>query len=104
MMVFSCTTAEIPLEKNPTPITQTVKYTTDVKPIIDNYCLSCHGAVNPNAGLSLVTYQQVRNSTQNGNLIARINDQVNPMPQGQLMSVEKRAIIAKWREDGYLEN
>ena len=71
----SCTTAEIPLEEDPDPITQTVTYVGDVKAIIDNNCTTCHGTVNPNAGLSLVTYQQVRNSAENGNLIPRMNNE-----------------------------
>lgn len=104
LLSYSCTTAEIPLEQDPDPIPTTVTYVSDVKTIIDNNCISCHGAVSPNAGLSLVTYQQVKNSAQNGNLIARMNDQVNPMPQGQILSVNIRAIIDKWRDDGFLEN
>ena len=100
----ACTTAIVPLEEDPTPITNTITYTGDVKAIIDNNCLTCHGAVNPNAGLSLVTYQQVRNSAENGNLIARMNDAVNPMPQGGLLSAQTRAVIDKWKDDGFLEN
>ncbi|MFD2567260.1 c-type cytochrome domain-containing protein [Pseudotenacibaculum haliotis] len=100
----SCTTAEIPLEEDPDPITQTVTYVGDVKAIIDNNCTTCHGTVNPNAGLSLVTYQQVRNSAENGNLIPRMNNATSPMPPSGILPAATRAIIDKWRQDGFLEN
>lgn len=99
----SCTTAEIP-EETTAPITATVKYNPDVEAIMFNNCLNCHGAQNPSAGLSLTTYQLVRASTENGNLIQRMNNAANPMPPSGILSGETRAIMNKWVGDGYLEN
>jgi mono/diheme cytochrome c family protein len=104
LLMTACTTAEIPLEEEPDPILTTVTYISDVKTIIDNNCITCHGTVNPNAGLSLVSYAQVKNAAENGNLIPRMNNAISPMPPVGLLSVETRAIIDKWRDDGFLEN
>jgi mono/diheme cytochrome c family protein len=104
LTMASCTTTEIPLDEVSDPIIELVTYTGDVKAIIDNNCIGCHGTTNPSAGLSLVTYQQVRNSAENGNLIARMNNPTNPMTQGGLLSANTRAIIDAWADDGFLEN
>lgn len=104
LIMTSCTTAEIPLEEDPDPITTTITYNADVKTIIDNNCVACHGAVNPNAGLSLTTYLQVKNAAENGNLIARMNNALNPMPPAAILPAQTRAVIDKWRDDGFLEN
>ncbi|MEQ6123756.1 hypothetical protein AAON49_06105 [Pseudotenacibaculum sp. MALMAid0570] len=104
LFISSCTTAEIPLEEDPDPINETITYVDNVKTIIDNNCTTCHGAVNPNAGLSLVTYLQVRSAAENGNLIPRMNNATNPMPPSGVLPAATRAIIDKWRDDGFLEN
>ena len=99
-LMVSCTTAEIPL---PNISDKTVTYTEDIQPIIFNNCLTCHSSVNPRNGLILETYDQVKNSAQNGTLIARMNDAANPMPQSGLLTPEKRALVDKWKADGFLE-
>lgn len=103
MMILgvSCTTAEIPLAGQ---VTGRVTYERDIKPIIFNNCLTCHSAVNPRNGLILETYEQVRNSAQNGTLIARMNDAANPMPQSGLVPANQRALLDKWRTDGFPQN
>ncbi len=99
--IASCTTAEIPLAG--APVDRTVTYTQDIQPIMFNNCLTCHSSVNPRNGLILETYSQVKNSAQNGTLIARMNDAANPMPQSGLLTADKRALVDKWKADGYLE-
>lgn len=101
LLGISCTTAEIPLAE--VPVDRTVTYTQDIQPIIFNNCLTCHSSVNPANGLILETYQQVKNSAQNGTLIARLNDAANPMPQSGLLTADKRALFDKWKVDGYIE-
>lgn len=102
-VLTNCTTAEIPLAGQ-TSIDRKVTYQQDIQPIIFNNCLTCHSSVNPRAGLILETYNQTKNSAQNGTLIQRLNDVANPMPQGGLLTAEKRALFDKWIADGYLEN
>lgn len=102
-LFISCTEAVIE-DLPPDPIPTQIKYNDDVKAIIDANCVSCHGAISPNAGLSLTTYQQVRDATENGNLINRINNVSAPMPPSNLMPSTNRAIIDQWVLDGYIEN
>ncbi len=100
-LIISCTTAEIPLAG--APVDRTVTYSQDIQPIMFNNCLTCHSSVNPRNGLILETYSQVKNSAQNGTLIDRMNDVANPMPQSGLLTADKRALVDKWKADGYLE-
>ena len=104
LLMSSCTTTEIPLDVIGDPITEIITYDGDVKAIIDNNCVACHSGLAASAGLSLVTYQQVRSSAENGNLIARMNNATNPMPQGGILPAATRAIIDAWATDGFPEN
>ena len=104
LLATSCTTAEIPLDEVGDPITDIVTYDADVKTIIDNNCTTCHGSVRPQAGLSLVSYQQVRTAAESGNLIPRMNNATNPMPPSGILPAATRALIDKWADDGFLEN
>lgn len=100
-LIASCTTAEIPLAS--APVDRTVTYTQDIQPIMFNNCLTCHVSNGVASFLPLVNYEQVKNSAQNGNLIVRMNDAANPMPQSGLLTADKRALVDKWKADGYLE-
>jgi len=103
-LIFSnCTTTEIPLD-DVEPILINVTYDADVKTIIDNNCVSCHISGGQASFLSLTNYAEVKMSAESGSLIARMNDLVNPMPQSGLLSAQTRAIIDKWKADGFLEN
>lgn len=101
ILLINCTTAEIPLVDIPTD--RTITYSQDIEAIIFNNCLTCHSSVNPRNGLILETYTQVKNSAQSGSLISRMNDAANPMPQAGLLTADKRALIDKWKADGFLE-
>lgn len=102
-LLTNCTTAEIPIPDT-TPIIEKVTYEANVKAIIDNNCITCHGTVSPSAGLTLVNYSQVRNSAENGTLIARMNSSSNPMPPNGKLVQSSLDLIDKWKEDGFLEN
>ncbi|WP_241676890.1 hypothetical protein [Chryseobacterium sediminis] len=85
-----------------TPITVPVKYTADVKPIVDNNCIGCHsaGSFKP-----FVTYDQVKNNID-GILdrIQRPNGDPEKMPQGGSLSATQINIFIKWKADGLNEN
>ncbi|MBB6331877.1 hypothetical protein HNP24_002827 [Chryseobacterium sediminis] len=85
-----------------TPITVPVKYTADVKPIVDNNCIGCHsaGSFKP-----FVTYDQVKNNID-GILdrIQRPNGDPEKMPQGGSLSSAQINIFIKWKADGLNEN
>lgn len=97
---FSCSTATI----EEVIITEPVTYNADVSVIITNNCLPCHAGGVPAAGLTLEGYTNVRSSTENGNLLNRINNVSNPMPQSGLMAPDLIATIEQWAEDGFIEN
>jgi hypothetical protein len=84
------------------------KYTQDIKPIIDNNCVSCHGAIPSNgAPMSLVTYAQVKDALQNRGLLDRISRaQGAPgmMPNlGTRLPQATIDLIIDWNTDGLLE-
>ncbi|MDP5078595.1 MAG: hypothetical protein NWQ19_10885 [Nonlabens sp.] len=84
-----------------------VKYDTQVAPIIQSQCLSCHNGPNANGGLRLENFTQVRNSAQSGSLIDRITrDASDPlvMPLGGRLPQATINIILQWQADGFLEN
>ncbi|MCP1298167.1 hypothetical protein REB14_05280 [Chryseobacterium sp. ES2] len=85
-----------------TPITAPVKYTADVKPIMDNSCAGCHsaGSFKP-----LVTYDQVKNNID-GILdrIQRPNGDPEKMPKGGSLSAAQINMFIKWKADGLNEN
>lgn len=85
-----------------------VTYNDNVKTIIDNNCIFCHGNPPTNgAPNSLVTYDQVKNSVMNANLIARISAQsgeTGAMPfGGPRLPQNLIDIIIQWETDGLLE-
>ncbi|UKB83424.1 hypothetical protein LF887_20785 [Chryseobacterium sp. MEBOG06] len=85
-----------------TPIIVPVKYTEDIKPIMDNNCVSCHSAASFKP---LVTYDQVKNNID-GILdrIQRANGVPGKMPQGGSLSATQVNIFIKWKTDGLTEN
>jgi hypothetical protein len=98
-VVFSCDSAtydEISGEvTNPT-------YTSNVKPIIVNNCLSCHSQVGAQYP-TMETYLQVREATEKGDVICRIDDQScgAVMPQSGRMPQTNINNIRKWAANGY---
>ena len=86
----------------------TTRYTTDVKPIIDNNCISCH-ADTPQFGapMPLTTLEAVKEAIINRNLIGKISRPDGApglMPYGgprlPQNSIDK---IVDWRDSNYLE-
>lgn len=83
--------------------TTSVTYSTDIAPIMTNYCLTCHSGAAPEAGLNLDNYTDVKAAVQNGQLVDRVNDANSPMPPSGLMSITNREKIEDWIDGGYLE-
>ena len=106
--LFSC--ADHGLEDLTDPVEEIdlVTYNDNVKTIIDNNCIFCHN--NPpinGAPNSLLTYDQVKSSVLNSNLIGRISSQsgeVGAMPfGGPRLPQNLIDIIVQWQTDGLLE-
>jgi len=107
MILFSgCTQSIIPGEyiESTIPIDSIVTYENQIRSIISQNCITCHSGSNPNGNLRLENYNQVRNASENGTLIQRINDAANPMPTSGLMSASTRALFDEWVKGGFIEN
>lgn len=101
----NCTKAFISDETETTnPIDKIITYNGDVKSIMTNSCITCHGGPSPSASLDLSTFTNVKNAAINRNLLERMNDAAAPMPQSGLLLLSIRKIMDKWKADGYLEN
>lgn len=98
----SCTKAIID-ENGSTTTSDTITYTEHIQPIMFNNCTTCHAGETPLGGLDLSSYATVRTSTEYGNLIDRINNVSNPMPASGLLPENKRQMLGKWSENGFLE-
>ncbi len=103
-MMSSCSEGYIPIDEATTIPTGPITYQTHISPVISSRCISCHSVSNPQGDLILETYNQVRNSVENGTLIQRINDPADPMPTTGLMPASTRALFDEWVNNGYLEN
>jgi mono/diheme cytochrome c family protein len=64
--------------------TANMTYSTDIKPILQANCYSCHGNGNAEGGRSLGSYESVKDAVEDGNLIGTITHAAGypPMPQG----------------------
>lgn len=78
-------------------------YTKNIEPIIKSNCTGCHsgGSQFPNLG----TYAEVKQATQNGSLICRI-DQTQAcgsvMPPSGAMSKQTVDMIKLWQQQGFV--
>jgi predicted CXXCH cytochrome family protein len=86
--------------KTPTP--ETVKYTTNIKPIMQEKCNSCHNSGNSNYS----TYQLTKDNINIIlNRIQRENGDNLLMPQGRpKLSQADINLFIKWKADGLLDN
>jgi uncharacterized membrane protein len=77
-------------------------YTSNVKPVIENNCLSCHSAAGAQYPI-METYVQLRDATEIGAVICRIDDQScgAVMPQSGRMPQTSINTIKKWAANGY---
>ncbi len=80
-----------------------VTYLDDIQSIFNSNCVSCHGEVAPQAGLSLHTYAAVRAGVEGGNVLARMTNAAAPMPPSGLLPGATIEIIQQWVADGYPE-
>lgn len=79
----------------------TVTYTKQIKKIIDDNCVSCHGPSLQQSGVILVTYSDVKTKADQGRIKARVIDG-NPsfMPQGTELSPAQKSLILCWLSNG----
>ncbi|SIQ21127.1 hypothetical protein [Maribacter ulvicola] len=81
----------------------TVTYNSDVKQIIHNNCVTCHGGPSPSARLDLTSLSKLKEAMKHKDLIKRINDKNDPMPPKEMLSLKERLLVFKWMKDGLLK-
>ncbi len=69
----SCKEKEDDTKKEEPTACSTVTYTANIKTLVDNTCVGCHGTTSPSGNISLVTYDNVKQAAMNGKLIDAIN-------------------------------
>jgi len=96
------------LRQNPNPPGSVllVSYEEIVKPVIDSACVNCHNDNNQaQAGnLSLASYSQLR-AAYGAALVARINNNDNPMPPGapQEVRADIARLLTNWETQNFPE-
>ncbi|MBT2620776.1 MULTISPECIES: c-type cytochrome [Chryseobacterium] len=104
-LLISCESRTYEEISDNTPITQQVKYTTDIKPIIDANCISCHSVNGPAAYKPFTNYDLVKASIDDMlNRIQRPLGDPEKMPQGGSLPQSQINIFIKWKADGLIEN
>ncbi len=79
-----------------------VSYTNDIRPIVSNYCATCHHGDDPAGGFVLDSYEDVRAKVESGVLLDRINDELDPMPPAGMMSSRQRALFKAWADGEFV--
>ena len=92
------------------PITGQVDYNSQIQPIFNSYCTNCHGGA---AGLSLTSYNNLMNGSNDGDVIIPYNHSSSPlwihvnsgyMPPGNNdLTDDQVDLIAQWIDEGALE-
>lgn len=88
-----------------TPVPEQVRYTVDVKPIIETNCIGCHSPGGPAASKPLTSYDLVKGNIDN--IIDRIQRPLGTagrMPPGGSLSQSQINFFIKWKADGLIEN
>ena len=80
-----------------------VSYSNDIAPIVENFCITCHAGDEPEGDLRLTSYAAVRREAERGDLLARINDHKDPMPEDGLLPMYMRRMFQAWADKGYLK-
>ena len=79
-----------------------VSYSNDIRPIVNNFCTTCHAGDDPEGEFVLTSYADVRKHAEKGELLKRINDAKKPMPQNGLLPPYMRRLFQVWADGGYV--
>ena len=80
-----------------------ITYISDIQQIMQENCVGCHNSNISSGGVRLESYEDVRSSTQTGDLISEIASTMPP-PPNQIMPIELRNKIIVWHANGCPEN
>jgi hypothetical protein len=87
--------------------TSNVKYSTHIKPLIQNACQGCHNAANAGGGIDLSAYSGVKAIADNGKFFGSVshNSGYSPMPKnGNKLTDCQINMVKIWINKGALQN
>lgn len=90
-----------PAPNCPQADTATITYSSYVARVMQQHCTSCHGGPSPSKGISLETYEQVRQANASGKWYRSMENGSMP-PSGKLDDCTL-AKLKKWVDSGYPE-
>lgn len=79
-----------------------VSFSNDIRPVVDNFCTTCHAGDNPEGEMVLTSYQDVRKHIEQGDLLERIDDAKDPMPPSGRLPLGTRRLFHAWAQGGFL--
>lgn len=79
-----------------------ISYSNDIRPIVNNFCTTCHAGEEPEGEFVLTGYEDVRQHIEKGELLKRINDADDPMPQNGLLPKYMRRMFKAWADGGFV--
>jgi uncharacterized membrane protein len=105
MLTGSCTkeVAKPVTDPDPDACDTTISYTTQIGPLVNQKCVSCHGANNPPAGINLTTYEALKTIADNGKLENVIFKGIPRfMPDGTVSGLpeNEKKLIRCWLDNG----
>jgi len=79
-----------------------VTYALSISPIVQAWCVGCHGGSNPSNGLRLENYGEVVACAQSNRLMGSLRQEAGffPMPKGGQLSPCEVALFQKWINTG----
>ena len=81
-----------------------MRYSVEIKQILEENCYSCHTVANNISGYPFEEFETFHDYAISGTLVDRINDVVKPMPESGLMSLCNRQKIEAWVKAGAPNN
>lgn len=95
-------------QQNPCDSTVDVSYSADISPILEANCAlsGCHVGENPQSGIDLSSYSDVRATARNGRLLGTITGSPGPQmpPSGSPLPSAQIELIRTWVDAGACEN
>lgn len=81
-----------------------LRYSVEIKQILEANCYSCHTVGSNISGFPFEDFAVIHEYAVSGTLVSRIHDPINPMPQTGLMSACNQQKIEAWVNAGAPNN
>ena len=103
-LLFGAMTPTADAQPTSQSINDEISYSNDIRPIVNNFCTTCHAGADPDGEFVLTSYKDVRKCVEDGALLERVNDAGDPMPPAGLIPKHMRRMFKIWADTGYIEN